>query len=236
VNPTILQATWQERLSHPIRLGSLLGAFLLPLVTTAIDPEPQLAESFWAEGFAAILATGIIGLEISSGSLALVFTRPIARGAYVVSRWTAVATIAIGFSILQLACQVVLMRSAGHSVPVELLFFDAADRIFLAGGVSAVFLLFSCIGSSIADLFFWAGANVLADVLQVSGRLTGHASLARAGRWVNELVNPHFDLYRFVFSSPLPWSEALRYASVLSICLVLATSLINRRELSYATG
>lgn len=236
MNATIVRSAWRERLSNPVRLGSLLGAFVLPLVTTMIDPEPQLAEAIWATGFAVILATGIIGLEISSGSLSLVFTRPIGRGTYVVSRWAAVALLATGFSILQLACQATMIQAGGHEIPMGLFLLDVADRVSLSAGIAAVFVLLSTIGASVADLFLWTGANVLAQVLQAAGRLTATPVLNHGGRLLDRIANPRFDLYRLLFSSSVPWAEALQYLAILLLSLTIATFVLNRRELSYATG
>lgn len=235
MNETLIRSAWRERLSNPIRLGSLCGVFVLPLVTTIIDPDPQLAEAFWAALFAAVLGTGIIGLEISSGSLSLVLTRPISRRTYVLSRWIAVALLATGLSIAQLSCQALIIRFSGHELPLELFLFDAADRASLALGVAAAFVFLSTIGASVADLFLWAGLNVLAGVLQTAGKLMSIPLLGQGGRLFGRIANPHVDVYRLLFSTRVPWLEALQYLAILTFALAAATVVLNRRELSYAS-
>lgn len=236
MNSTIFRTTLKERLSHPVRLGGLLGVFLLPLLTTIADPQPAIADTFWAAAFAVVLASGLFGLEISSGAMLLVFTRPITRSSYVLSRFAAVAAAAVALSLLQLACQAALIRARGGDIPADLFAFAAADRAFLAVGVASVFALFSSVGSSVADLFLWAGGNVLAAALEASGRAASVPAAQWAGRAIEASMNPRLDLYRVMFSSPPGWSELLRYAATVLMCLTISISLMNRKELSYATG
>lgn len=233
---TIVLATIRQQLSQPIRLGGLIGALLMPLITTAVDPDPQLSQAYWATIFVAIVGTGVIGLEISGGTLGLVFTRPITRASYVLGRWSGISAVAVLMSTAQLAIQAAEISAAGSAIPWRILFFGLLDRACLAVGVAAVFVMLSCLGSGITDLVCWAAVNVAADVLELCGRQINVAALTTSGKSLQFLANPRLDVYRFLFSVPLAWSDLFAYLSLVVLYLLAAVVLLNRRELSYATG
>src|SRR5512140_2374400 len=94
MNLDVCVATLRERLSNPIRLAALLGFALFPIPIALVDPRPNSSASFFHPLIAVTLASGILGLDISSGVLALVFTRPVARRVYALSKWASVTVIA----------------------------------------------------------------------------------------------------------------------------------------------
>lgn len=235
MNKTVFFGTWRERLSHPIRLACVIGFFLHPLVVTFFDPEPELSGHQFGVLFTVILASGIIGQEVSTGVLALNLTRPVRRSEYIFSKWLSISTLAAIVSVLQITVQGVVLHSMMGLAPWRDILLGSAERLFLSFGISAVFVLFSTLGPSLTDLTIFLGLSILSRSLQIAGAMVSVRSLVFLGRQLEDFLNPWIDMNQFLLLRFVPWHSMICYLSTLLACLALAVFFLNRKELSYAS-
>ncbi|TMQ71594.1 MAG: hypothetical protein E6K81_09690, partial [Candidatus Eisenbacteria bacterium] len=98
MNLTLLLATWRQRLMSPIRVVLLGGLLVVPLLGVAFVHGAGLSILGDSVGLTLVFAVGMIGQDVSSGVLQLLFARPVRRPEYVWSRWlaTGLAATAVG--------------------------------------------------------------------------------------------------------------------------------------------
>lgn len=235
MNVAIYATTIRQLLSQPVRAGALIGAVLIPLLQAGFDPDPRLAPATWSMWIALLSSAGIIGLEISTGSLSLYFTRPLTRAAYVVSRWSAAASLAAGMTLIGLAAEsaIVLFRDGDISLAAFVLAFT--DRLFVTIGIVSVMVCFSALTSSLGDLVIWASIHILALATGAAGHMAAIVWMQDLARVLRRIANPMFDLHRVLSSSRIPWAEVLGYGATLTLAVAIAIAALNRKELSYAS-
>jgi len=228
-------ALWRQRLTSPIRLA-LLGTMAgFPLLAVAFM-HGGLSILGNSQGPVLVLGAGMIGQDVSSGVLQLLFARPVRRPDYVLSRWLGVAIAASAVALLQIGVAVALM-AARHSMPEaqELLTY-AAGRVLESFGLAAVLALLSSLIPGFGDLALYLVVTMTAGVVQTVGRMKAWAWLDHLGSEVLASLLPTIDIARLIVASPLPWYPIVSYASTVTLCLALAIVAVNRKELSYASG
>lgn len=235
MNATIFTTTIRHLLSQPVRLGALAGASLLPVLQTLVDPDPRLGATTWAIFTAVIATAGIIGLETSTGSLAIFFTRPLTRTSYVLSRWLAAATVAITAMSVSIGFEALVLFARGGELSPTAFLLGWADRLFVVTGIVTVMVCFSALTSSLGDLVIWIGIHIVAMSLSAAGETSSIAFFSTAGALLRRIANPMLDLHRLLSSARLPWSELTGYAATLLLALGLAIAVMNRKELTYAS-
>jgi len=236
MNATLITSLWRQRLASPIRLV-LLGALSgMPLLLVAFMRGAGLSALGNSQGLVLTLGAGMIGQDVSSGVLQLVYARPVRRPEYLVSRWLGVASAAAALSLLQvaLACGLMAARGAAPSAQEILLF--AADRVLECIGLAAVFALLSSLIGGFGDLALYLLFHLGAGVVQMVGQTKGWPWVDRLGAEMLGSLMPTVDLARIVASSPMSWFPIASYASTVVMCLALAIVAINQKELSYASG
>ena len=60
--------------------------------------------------------------------------------------------------------------------------------------------------------------------------------LDRIASQIGDSLNPSIDLHRLLVATPMPWFPILSYASTVALCVAIAIVVVNRKELSYASG
>lgn len=235
MNRALFVATIRQLFSQPVRTGALIGCTLLPLLQLAVDPDPRFGTQQWAVFIAAIAAAGVIGLEVSSGSLALFFTRPITRWSYVFSRWGGAAAVACSLTLVSLAGEVVLIHGRGGEVSSTTLIIALIDRLSIVIGVVTMMTCFSALVSSLGDLVIWMSAHILAMSLAASGDAASIPILSKAGGALRRVANPEIDAFLLLSSMRVPWSHLAFYAGIVLLALGIAAFALNRKELTYAS-
>jgi hypothetical protein len=235
VSLPIYTSTIRQLFSQPVRCGALLGAALLPLLQTSFDPDPRLGNTTWAMWIAVIAASGIIGLEVSSGSLSLFFTRPLSRARYVLSRWSAAASVALTAISLGLAIETTIIAIRNGDISAAAVALALTDRALLAIGIVSVLACFSAIASSLGDLVIWASLHILGVALGAAGHSANIVWLQDVARLLRRVANPMLDVHRLLASSRVPWAEVTGYAATLALAAAIAIFVMNRKELSYAS-
>lgn len=234
MNRHVVLATLRERLAHPIRLATLLGLFLLPFPIALTESDPARVFHFFHGLLAVTVGAGIIGQEISAGTLALAFTRPIGRARYGLSKWGAIAALTALTSLTQegLLAAVTQLRFGG--VGIDALAMEAAERILVAASVSALLLLLSSAGSGLSDLAIWGLGTIAAQVAYGAGLASHEPFWCRLGENLQFLLAPGYDLLDRVRRGEAVWG-AVAIALVITVAaLGLALYVIQRREITYA--
>ena len=221
----LMCATWRERLSRPLVIGIyvvLCASQVMMAVAGRELSTPVLAITL-------IFGAGIVGRDVSSGTLALVFTRPVQRSTYVIAKWLAAGTAASGLSMTTVVVQAVVLATRGAGVPGAEIVDMLAESLTLAFGVSSLVVLFSVLVPGIGDVGLWL---LLISLGQFAG---SRVPLRVAEEW-RALLLPSLTWSATLGSSPVAWLPLVSYASTVAGCLCLATLAANRKELSYASG
>jgi ABC-2 family transporter protein len=235
VNPTLIFTFWRQRLMSPIRMAFLLFIVAFPLLVTLAVPQTGLAAAGAVTGIALVFAIGLIGQDLSSGVLQLLFARPVRRWEYVTSRWFAAGSLAALVAIAQGALVVLIMTVRGVAPAGGESLVFIAERVLGAFGLAAVFVLLSSLVAGVGDVGVWiAGQGILA----ISGMVAQTRGWMTAGRVLGELqaaLNPSVPIGQIV-NGLAPWAPVCAYLSAIAVCLTFAVMLVNRRELSYASS
>ena len=235
LNVALYKATIRQLFSQPVRTGALLGCAILPLLQLLVDPEPRLGTPKWAVFIAAIAAAGLIGLEVSTGSLALFFTRPLTRATYVFSRWAGAVSVAAALVLASLAGEVAIIAARDGELATTPLLLALVDRLSVVIGVVSVMTCFSAMVSSLGDLVIWLAIHIVSMSLGASGDAAAMPILIDAAVALRRVANPELDSYRLISSMRVPWSHVSFYFATVLLALGLAVFVLNRRELSYAS-
>lgn len=235
MNPTLIVALLQQRARSLPRMALVFSFFTLPLMVLAFARGAGLAPLHVGQAFAVLLGTGIIGQDASSGTLQLLFARPVTRAEYVISRWLGAALAASCLMVAQLAIGAGLL-AMHHEMPgaKELLLF-AGEQLLTVFGMVSVLLLFSTMLPGIGDVLALIVAGITGQALQLGAALFKAPWLARVGVELGRFVSPSLDLGALFGGGPVSWFEVVSYFSTVTLCVALAVVVMNRRELSYAT-
>lgn len=231
----IFTSTIRQLFSQPVRTGAMIGAALMPMLQASVDPDPRLAAAMGAMWIAVIASAGIIGLEISTGSLSLYFTRPLLRARYVASRWMAATSVAAAMMLFGLLGEtaVVIVRDGDISLAAFVLAF--ADRAFVTIGIVSVMVCFSAFTSSLGDLVVWSSIQILAAAAKSGGQMASLPWMEDLAAVLHRIASPMLDLNRVLASARVPWAELTGYAATLTLAAAIAILAMNRKELSYAS-
>lgn len=223
MNPSVtwalVVATWREKLSRPLMIA-IFGLLCFSQTIYSVTSSHELEDPVLI--LTLMIGAGCVGREVSSGVLALLFTRPFARSNYVVAKWLATGAAAGTLSAVTLLVQAVLLARGGAGVPaadVGAALFEAYTTAF---GVSAPLVLFSTLVAGFGDVAVWSALAVIGSVIQ------RRVPLRFAEEW-RAALQPELHL-------GATWFATFSYLSTVTLCLCLAALVVNRKELSYAAG
>jgi ABC-type transport system involved in multi-copper enzyme maturation permease subunit len=208
----------------------------MPLVMLAAMPGVGLAALGDPTPIAMLFAVGMIGQDLSSGVLQLVFARRVRRWEYVASRWLAVAGASTAAIVVQAAAAWGVLALRGHSPAAELVLDFASGRVLQVVGVASVMALFSSLVAGLADLAVYLILNILAGLAGLAAQAKGWVALGHASRLIGDVLTPAIDFSVVSGGGVHAWLEVIAYLSTILLCLALASVAMNRRELSYASG
>jgi ABC-type transport system involved in multi-copper enzyme maturation permease subunit len=221
----LIVATWREKLSRPmiVVLCVLLCVAQSAFAISVRDlQDPVLI-------MVLILGAGSVGRDASSGVLALVFTRPLVRATYVLSKWIAISTAGAALSWLTLIAQAVLLRNRGIDISAAELFSALFGSLTSACGIGSVLVLLSVLIRGAGDIALWVGLGVLGFLAQKA------LPLRISDEW-RALLQPSLGWASTFGATPIGWFALISYLSSVTLCLTLAVLAINRKQISYASG
>lgn len=235
MNVALLIAFWRQRLASPIRVVILALMVLVPPALISAIRGLGLAQLGDAVPLAMVLAVGMIGQDVSSGVLQLIFARPVRRSEYVLSRWLAVSLGASLLSLVQIGFYVALAAARGAAPSADAVLQFALGRELQIFGVAATMALLSSLIGGVGDLAIYALLTIMGGVVGMIGQLRQSGAITWIGHEIGTLVSPKIEIAQIVAGSP-SWFAIATYASNLTLCLLLAILILNRKELSYASG
>ena len=236
MNLTLVLATLRQRFTSPIRLVIVLLFGWMPMLPLLIAPRAGFAVLGDGYFLALTLAAGMIGQDLSSGTLQLLLARPVTRAQYVFSRWGAVAAGTFLIAVLQALVAALIMALRGVPVPwVEAAQF-LANGALLALGTAAVMALLSSLAAGIGDLGLLFLVFISAQVLEKLGMFKSWDWLVRGAGELLRVLKPQLDVAPLFHGDPVAWFAVVSYLSTVTLCLGLAVVVMNRRELSYASS
>jgi ABC-type transport system involved in multi-copper enzyme maturation permease subunit len=118
--------------------------------------------------FVWVLGAGIIGRDIASGVAHLLFTRPLTRASYILTKWVALTA-----SVWAVQISVLLVWALGNlyfrgQIPFDTAFFETVGIGFwLAATLSSVVILFSSILPGLGDLALLLYVHVVLGVFGI---------------------------------------------------------------------
>lgn len=231
MNPTLMVTSLRSQLSSRIRLAILALFALVGPVIGLIEhdwqPDPQ--HVMWL-GW--ILGAGIIGRDLSTGVLQLIFVRPVRRSSYVVSKYLALAAGVAAIALFQWALFLIFGKPGK---PAPELLCGVLEFVLLAFGVSAGVILLSSLVSGLGDLGILFLTYVSTQLVAFLGGRFHLPALNRLSGEVMGLFFPSIDLVGTFLHRNISWFSIASYFSTITLCLAIAIFVINRREISYAT-
>ena len=235
MNATLLRAFLLQRFTSPMRLGLTSLFTFFPLVGVAFSGQLALLGGI-AGPIALIFAAGAIGQDVSSGTLQLLLVRPVTRPSYVLHRWLG-ACLAAGMVVtLTLLCGVLLALL--HGTPPDLLGVVrlALEAWCAIAGHAAVLVALSALVGGLGDVALYAGTFFVCQMLTVLGTWKQWAWLLRASREIEGTLGAKLS-WAWLGAGMAPSAfEMASWASTITLALLVAILLVNRKELSYASG
>lgn len=236
MNAALIVAMLRQRAASPVRLALLAFLFVMPLLVAVGAPAVGLSVLGDSYGIILVLGAGLIGQDISSGVLQLLFARPVTRSSYVLSRWIAVALASVALCIVQALLCALILSLRGAPPDIHVLLYLIGDNAFLALGLGAVITLFSTLLGGFGDLAILLVLTVTGKVLEGIAQVANSPILGRVGTEIGNFVLPKVSIAQLFGSADTPWFMIASYASTLTLCLALAIVVMNRKELSYASS
>jgi len=236
MNAVLVLATLRQRFTSPIRLLIVLLLGWMPMLPILMAPRTGFAALGDCYFLALTLAAGMIGQDLSSGTLQLLLARPVTRAQYVFSRWGAVAAGTFLIAGLQTLAAALIMALRGVPVPWDQAALFLANGALLALGTAAVMALLSSLAAGLGDLGLLFLVFFSAQVLEKVGMFKSWDWLVRGAGELLRVLKPELDLAPFLHGGPVAWLAVVSYLSTVTLCLGLAVVVMNRRELSYASS
>ena len=235
MNPTLIFHTAMQRAFSPPRVLLVFSVATFPVLLLSFAPLVGLQALQSGPILGMILGAGLIGQDVSSGVLQLLFSRPVSRAEYVLSRWFAAGACAAAIAVLEIALGAGVMAMRGQAAPVGAVATLALEQVLAAFGVVSVLALFSSVLPGIGDILAWIVLNVAGGVLQMAGAFMQAPWLLRASSEWSGFLSPALHFQDAVGGGVVSWFHLTSYFSTVTLCLALAIAILNRRELSYAT-
>ena len=233
MNQTLLLAFLRQRFTSPMRLGLILLLTFFPLGAAVLTGQLSVLSGI-AAPLALILAAGAIGQEVSSGTLQLLFARPVTRPSFLVSRWigATLGAFAITAVVAALASLLLMARSMAPA-PLDVVRL-LLETLCSAAGHAAVLLMLSSLAGGLGDL------GLYVSIFFVNQMLTGLAAFQRWS-WLERMtgeiqgfLGPQLSWVWLGRELPVSWLPIVSWASTITLALAVGITMLNRRELSYA--
>lgn len=232
MNPTLLLAFLRQRFTSPMRLGLILLITFFPLGAAILTGQLSILSGI-AAPLALIIAAGAIGQEVSSGTLQLLFARPVTRPSFLVSRWIGATLAAFGIVVVEavLASLGLLARSlAPEPLDVARLLLESLGS---AAGHAAVLIMLSTLVGGLGDLGLYVAAFFVNQMLTGLAALQRWSWLERATSEIQSFIGPQLPWGWLGRDLPVPWFAIVSWASSVALALAVGITVLNRRELSY---
>ncbi|MCL4822696.1 MAG: ABC transporter permease subunit [Anaerolineales bacterium] len=234
---TFARAFVRERLVAPFRMALALAVIVAQWGWVLIAPEHGLARlqhGGFGALFVLVVGAGVIGQDARTGALLLIFTRPVRRASYVLGRWLGTGVLAAALYSVGVLTSAVVLMTVGSQPSAGALALALGNGALIAIAVAAVLVLVSTVVSEQGDWVLWIVAWAGCSLLRGLGASHRWPVGSRMGEEGVRFFCPMLDLGETLGVGSLSLYSVLSFFSTITLCLVGAICLINRRELSYA--
>ncbi len=234
MNRTLVLTLVRNRLSSPARMIALGVPALWTVLASAISHSLSGAGSLGGY-FGIVCAAGAIGQDVSGGTLQLLLARPVTRPAYVISRWTGAALLAVLVCVVTVLAGVGLRAANGEMAGAaeigRLLGQGSLDAI----GAAAVVVMLSSLLSGLGDVAMLFGSYIGCAAAGTLAMRFGWTWLVIGSHELQRSLTPSVPLDELANGAP-PWVPISIWVSTIAIALFVAIVRTNHRELSYASA
>lgn len=262
MNRTIMKFTAMSACLDPLKLlyVAMLG-FVMPVGMKVASMFHGAADSQTFEmltgkvGVAFVLMVLCLGLAGNSSTqgrggeyLPLIFTRPITRSEYVLSKWLIITLIGGTFAALQNIIISAIGFSFGEAVTVSAVMSMVVERYMDAGLISAAMILtmlnrnpaFQIV--AILSFYIWLAGQTIPPVSVAGAAGGGELSLEAtkfmlsASQYIADLILPTVNVYDLISANSFSVTSLLAYFSAVTLYLTFAIATTNKREFFYGTS
>jgi hypothetical protein len=221
----LVRATWGEQLSRRPFVALCL-VYAVAETIGALQTHELADPTLF---LTVLLGAGSIGRDLTSGVLPLLFTRPLTRATYVLSKWLAVSSVAAIGGVLALVIQASLLAYRGFAPAASAIGAAVFASVATAAGLAAVLVFLSTLVSGFGDLGLWM-------ILRLAGFLVGRRVGPRFAEEWGALLTPSLSWETLSGWDAGAWFRLVSYLSTVTLLLCLAVVSANRKEVSYASG
>ncbi len=265
INSTIVRFTTMSACLDPLKLVyvAMLG-FVMPIGMKTASMLHGAADSQTFEmltgkvGVAFVLMVLCLGLAGNSSTqgrggeyLALVFSRPVTRCEYVISKWVTIAIIGGTLAGVQNLIVAAIGFVFGEAITWQALMCMVLERFMDAALISAAMILsmlnrnyvFQIV--SILGFYIWLAGQTIPPV-SVAGISTGGIEdvsieatkfMLSMSQYIADLILPTVNIYDMINGSTLfSFTPLIAYFSAVTLYLAYAIAVINRREFFYGSN
>lgn len=265
MNKTIMKFTVMSACLDPLKLlyVALLG-FIMPVGMKVASLLHGVSDSQSFEmltgkvGVAFVLMVLCLGLAGNSTTqsgrggeyLPLIFTRPISKSEYVLSKWFVITLIGGGIGALQNLMISLIGIHFGEIVTLNALFCMLLERFLDAGLISAAMILtmlYKHPGFQIVAIFsfyIWLAGQTIPPVTVADTGGGGAVALSIAStkfminmsQHISNFILPNLSVYDLINSSRLTIVPILSYLTAVFAYLVCAVAATNQKEFFYGSN
>lgn len=236
-------------------LGIIFLAVGMPVLFSTMSLEGRTVDAMVSMLKGPALAMGISYMfiqdniantrQLNDGEyLALLFSRPLTRFQYVVSKWLAGATGVFVIMLLNLVCFNLAQLVQSHSALVAIDAWSVGDLLLNSLSYSALMVLIRSFPLRLGVAVFvilvyisFIGSALNFSTNSFAGELPvmhyTFLALSSTASFLRAFVFPSLQLYDVVNTTRFSWLPILNFASNLTLYLVFAGMILNRREFSY---
>jgi hypothetical protein len=178
--------------------------------------------------------------------LALLFTRPLIRSQYVVTKWLAGSILVFVIISMEILTFAAVQYAYGHPTANLLDPYTFANLALNSFSLTALVVLIACVPMRLGVWLFFLiyyvaifGSSVAQISLKQTGNPDGFIVFCQAVLWLMQTVGnfafPSIDLYDVLNAQNFSWLPIVGYFTNISLYLLIATVILNKREFFYAT-
>jgi hypothetical protein len=258
VNKAVFLFTLFIRFTQLSSLASLLFvAIILPalLSTICLDKEAvePIAEGFKSPFLPILIASMFVRDGVANWKagkdgeyLALLFTRPLLRSQYVITKWLAGSILVFAIITVQICAFAAVQQAYGHLSAGLIDLYTFANLALNSFSLTALVVLIACVplrlGVWLFLLLYYVaifGSAVAQISLKQSDQPDTFAIFCQAVLWLMQTVGnfafPSIDLFDVLNAQNFSWLPIIGYFTNISLYLLIATIILSKREFFYAT-
>jgi hypothetical protein len=264
MNSTIIRFTAMSACLDPMKLlYVILLGFVMPVGMKIASMLHGASDSQTFEmltgkvGVAFVLMVLCLGLAGNTATqsgrggeyLPLIFTRPISRCEYVLSKWVTITLIGGGFAALQNLVIAAIGLHFGETITAQALISMVLERFMDAALISAAMILtmlnrnpaFQIV--AVLSFYIWLAGQTIPPVSVATGgkaledlSIETTKFMLNMSQYIADFILPTVNVYDLISNPATATGALIAYLSALSVYLLFAVNVTNKREFFYGTN